>query len=112
MGQEGSGVFWFPRQVAELLIKLTTKDCFLPQGAPTSSCLANLVLRESEYDLVRALQVRGWNYSRLTDDITLSKQTPVAQDEITRSTRTAIGFIQRHGFTVKRSDDSQQLGHQ
>jgi hypothetical protein len=29
--------------------------------------------------------------------------TPVEQDEITRTTSTAIGFIQRNGFTVKRS---------
>lgn len=93
----------FPPQVAELLTKLTTKDSFLPQGAPTSSYLANLVLWENEHDLVRNLQAQDWNYSRLTDDITLSKRTAVEQDEITRTTSTAIGFIQRNGFTVKRS---------
>lgn len=97
------GVCHFPKHVAELLTQLTTKDGFLPQGAPTSSYLANLVLWEDEHGLVRTLQAQGWNYSRLTDDITLSKRTPVEQDEITRTTSTAIGFIQRNGFTVKRS---------
>lgn len=97
------GVCHFPWQVAELLTRLTTKDSFLPQGAPTSSYLANLVLWENEHELVRTLQTRGWHYSRLTDDITLSKKAPVEKDEITRTTCTAIGFIQRNGFTVKRS---------
>src|SRR5690606_11837871 len=34
---------------------------------------------------------------------TLSKRAPVEHAEITRTTSTAIGFIQRNGFTVKRS---------
>lgn len=61
-----------PDEVAIMLVALTTLEDALPQGAPTSSYLANLIFYDSEHKLVQTLRAKGWKYSRLVDDITIS----------------------------------------
>lgn len=98
-----SRVFRFEEEVARILTALTTKNRFLPQGAKTSNYLANLVFWCDEHELVSHLAGRGWTYSRLADDITLSTMRAPVGSALTAITKTAIGFIQRHGYHVKRS---------
>ncbi|AOI52680.1 reverse transcriptase family protein [Burkholderia thailandensis] len=98
-----SDFFRFPPAVAKLLTMLTTKDGFLPQGARTSSYLANLAFFRSEHDLVACLERQGWRYSRLVDDITISKQRRASDDELTQVNTTLFAFVNRHGYSVKRS---------
>lgn len=95
--------FRFPPVVAKLLTMLTTKDGFLPQGARTSSYLANLAFFRDEHDLVARLEKQGWRYSRLVDDITISKQRRASDDELTQVNATLFAFVNRHGYSVKRS---------
>ncbi|RAS38341.1 reverse transcriptase family protein [Paraburkholderia bryophila] len=95
--------FRFAPPVAVVLTQLTTKDGFLPQGARTSSYLANLVFWQREHSLVETLEKRGWRYSRLVDDITISKSTDTSQTELTDINRIAIGCFQGYGYSVKRS---------
>lgn len=64
--------FNFSPAVAEILTKLTTYQGFVPQGAKTSSYIANLIFWDKEDKLVTDLARRGIVYSRLVDDITLS----------------------------------------
>src|SRR5208282_1985532 len=63
-----SRFFRFPPEVAEILTTLTSHDGRLPQGAPTSSDLANLVFWENESRLVNRIRARGLRYGRLVDD--------------------------------------------
>ncbi len=86
-----------------MLSKLTTKDGALVQGAKTSNYLANLVFWRNEHQLVSKLESIGWTYSRLTDDVTISKKSQPSSGEETRVCAMAINFIQRYGFTVKRT---------
>ena len=65
-------LFKFPDDVADLLVSLTTLDGALPQGAPTSSYLANLVFFDVEHKLVEELSRAKLVYTRLIDDITIS----------------------------------------
>ncbi len=51
-----SQFFNFPHEVSELLTKLTTYKNKVPQGACTSSYLANLIFFNSEYSLVSKLR--------------------------------------------------------
>ena len=95
--------FRFPPVVAKLLTMLTTKDGFLPQGARTSSYLANLAFFRDEHDLVARLEKQGWRYSRLVDDITISKKRRATGDELTQVNATLLAFVNRHGYSVKRS---------
>lgn len=94
--------FRFEEVVATVLTRLTTKDLMLPQGAKTSSYLANLVFWEGESSLVNRFESMGWTYSRLTDDICISKRAHPKHGEETFICRMAIGFVHAHKFSVKR----------
>lgn len=71
----------FPDDVANLLVSLVTLNNGLPQGAPTSSYLANLIFYDVEHKFVKTLRSKGFVYSRLVDDITVSspKSIPGAE---------------------------------
>jgi len=56
----------------ELLLDLVTRKGHLPQGAPTSPHLGNLVLRDLDQHLETAALEHAWNYSRYADDLVIS----------------------------------------
>lgn len=95
--------FRFDNTVADTLTALTTKDGYLPQGAKTSSYLANLVFWSSEHGLVEHLACLGWTYSRLVDDVTISIASEPTIGDLTKVNKTVIGYMQRHGFRIKRT---------
>lgn len=67
----------FGRDVARLLTRLTTYNDALPQGAPTSLAVANLLLT-SPLDNPLSLEAKrmGVNATRFVDDIALSSADP------------------------------------
>lgn len=67
----------FGSDVASLLTRLTTYRSYLPQGAPTSTPVANLLLAAPVDVPVSAEAERsGLRYSRFIDDITISGANP------------------------------------
>ena len=86
-------LFNFSDDVARALTKLVCVKGFVPQGAATSSYIANIILYEKEYELVRYLTPRKLTYTRLIDDITISSTAPVAQKEISAVTTRVIGML-------------------
>jgi hypothetical protein len=64
--------FKFGETVSQLLTKLTTFNCELPQGWKTSGYIANLTLLSKEAELVKTFEDKGLSYSRFIDDITVS----------------------------------------
>jgi RNA-directed DNA polymerase len=58
----------------------------LPQGAPTSPMLANLVMRGTDAEVARIAEEEGLQYTRYADDLTLST--------------TALGFTRGHASRV------------
>lgn len=60
------------REAAELLTRLTTYDGGLPQGAPTSPRLSNLVNYGLDARIAGYVAMHGATYSRYADDITIS----------------------------------------
>jgi len=59
-------------KAAETLAKLTTCNGQLPQGAPSSPFLANLVATSLDEKLEAYAMARGWTYTRYCDDFTIS----------------------------------------
>ncbi|HEY9071642.1 MAG TPA: reverse transcriptase family protein [Candidatus Ozemobacteraceae bacterium] len=59
-------------EATELLTKLLTWDNGLPQGAPTSPRLANLVNHAMDARLAALAKARGGQYTRYADDLTFS----------------------------------------
>jgi hypothetical protein len=60
------------QEPAEILVRLTTFEGHLPQGAPTSPRLSNLVNAPLDEGLLRLARKHQGNYSRYADDITMS----------------------------------------
>ncbi|MBC8870552.1 MAG: RNA-directed DNA polymerase [Planctomycetes bacterium] len=56
----------------ENLVRLVVRNGRLPQGAPTSPHLANLVSRRLDLRLKRLAETTGWTYTRYADDLTFS----------------------------------------
>lgn len=70
----------YSEDVAEMLSELCCLENCVPQGAPTSPAIANLVLRELD-DKLSALALQAdHRYSRYADDLTFSSQSKIASD--------------------------------
>jgi len=95
--------FNFPEDVAACLTKLTTKNDQLPQGAKTSSYLANLVFWDCEPRLYDALRKQGVTYSRFVDDISLSCRRKLTTREQTQFIAQVYGMLGSRGYRPKRS---------
>ncbi len=86
-------------EAAEILTKLCTHEGGLPQGAPTSPRLSNLLMFGFDHSLARFVRRRKGAYTRYADDITISfpKDYP-------KRIRGAIQFVKRRarafGLTV------------
>lgn len=72
----------FHPDVADLLTRLTTLRGCLPQGACTSSHLANLALHDVEYHSASHFESMGYTYTRLLDDICISSPKPLSEEKI------------------------------
>ena len=89
------------REAAALLTRLCTDEECLPQGAPTSPRLSNLLMIGFDHALTRFVETRRGAYTRYADDITISfpKDYP-------RRIRGVVQFVERlargHGLTVHR----------
>ncbi len=94
--------FGFSEDVSKILTELTTYKGFVPQGAKTSSYIANLVFWNVEPKLENIMQNRGLIYSRLTDDITVSANRNLTQSEIHEITRAVYQMLFSLGFRPKR----------
>lgn len=60
---------------------ITEKRCVLPQGAPTSPILTNIICRNLDRKLSALARHYGLNYTRYADDITFSSLHNVYQKE-------------------------------
>jgi len=70
----------------------------LPQGAPTSPMLSNLVTRKLDESLSRLADDFGLVYTRYADDITLSASHLANRQSVGKIYRTTIGCIRKAGF--------------
>ena len=64
--------YGFSDRICGLLAHLTTYDDYLPQGAPTSPYLSNLVLRDFDFKIGKWCDKYNINYTRYSDDMTFS----------------------------------------
>ena len=92
-------VLGWDREAAKILTRLTTLDGGLPQGAPTSPRLANLVNVQLDARLAGLARALGATYTRYADDLTFSFEvddTAEIHDVIRASKR----FLAREGYRL------------
>lgn len=87
----------YPPKVAGLLTRLTTFERHLPQGAPTSSLLANLVLYSADRPIREHCEQRGVKYSTWVDDLAFSGVNPRIVIPVAAKSLAQAGFSISHG---------------
>jgi retron-type reverse transcriptase/DNA-binding CsgD family transcriptional regulator len=83
--------------VAGMLSELCCLDGHVPQGAPTSPAIANLVLRDLDIELSALAERAGHRYSRYADDLTFSSQSWIESEFLTLIKKA----VQAAGFELK-----------
>lgn len=94
----------FSPDVSSLLTKLTTYKGHLPQGAPTSTTIANLVFVPTGIELQAIAEREGLRFTTFVDDVTMSSQSDFKHivPEIVQ-TITSHGFKISQGKTIYKS---------
>ncbi|BCD84755.1 reverse transcriptase [Pseudomonas solani] len=93
----------FENEVSAVLAKLTTLKGCVPQGACTSSYLANLVFWDVECLVVDRLTARGLKYSRFADDITISARGEFPDSDVSLVISDVVNMLAAKGCRQKRS---------
>ncbi len=104
------------RRTSKLLTELCTHRGGLPQGAPTSPALSNLVNYQLDARLDALARRLGATYTRYADDLTFSfaEDDPVAIRYLVRRTKTILAeygyrFNQRKKLAVCRRHQQQRV---
>ncbi len=92
----------FPLEVATLLADLCTFKNQVPQGACTSSHLANLIFHDSEYHFAQHCETKRYTYTRLLDDISISSQKKFSQKEIDNIITSVKKYVKRSGLSLNK----------
>ncbi len=102
----------FPKDVAGSLSRLTTFKKRLPQGAPSSPQLANIVLRRLDMRISQYCSKRQWHYTRYCDDISISGEGGISPHELKllEEIVNSEGFKVNHRKTrIKRRNSRQEV---
>ena len=62
----------YPKNIGVLLTTLVTYNGYLPQGAPTSSYISNIVMKEFDNAIGDWCNINNVSYTRYSDDMTFS----------------------------------------
>jgi len=103
--------FYFNKEVASTLAALCSKDNALPQGAPTSPIISNMICFRLDRALMTIAARERATYTRYADDITFSTtkttfprsilENPDAESPVLGAD--LVKCIQENGFTVNQS---------
>ena len=85
----------YKEEIAIILTEMCTFKWRLPQGAPTSPMLSNLISWHLDVKLAKFCEERGLTYTRYADDITIS-----GGSDLPRYSKTIIKKIEESGFIV------------
>lgn len=86
--------FGYTSEVSYILTLLCTYEGYLPQGAPTSPYLSNLILREFDEKLENICSLSEYKYTRYADDITISSNKKISSSEVDYLSKTIEQFLQ------------------
>jgi hypothetical protein len=92
----------FPPTVVKLLAALTTLNGSVPQGACTSSHLANLVFFDLEHRVVSDFKDKNLVYSRLLDDVCISSKILIKPNDVTAVINKVAALLTVRGFRIRK----------
>ena len=95
----------FSHDVSSLLTKLTTYKGHLPQGAPTSTTIANLVFVPTGLDIQAIAEREGLRFTTFVDDVTMSSQS-----DFKHVVPEIVQTITSHGFKISQGKTTYKSG--
>lgn len=93
----------FSEDVSEYLAEVCTLNGGLPQGACTSTHLANLVFYQQEPRIARKFETMKFVYTRLIDDITISSEKNISKSQITDAIKSVASLVGQKKFILKQA---------
>ncbi|XOI98291.1 retron St85 family RNA-directed DNA polymerase [Paenibacillus polymyxa] len=97
----------YTNEVSELLTQCTTHMGKLPQGAPTSPYLANIICIELDSKLQRYISDKEIYYTRYADDLTFS-----SNDNLKLFFFEIIAIIESEGFEINHNKTRIRYSHE
>lgn len=95
----------FSPDVSSLLTKLTTFKGHLPQGAPTSTTIANLVFVPTGIELQAIAEREGLRFTTFVDDVTMSSQS-----DFKNVVPEIVQTITSHGYKISQGKTTYKSG--
>lgn len=95
----------FSAKIATLLTHLTTNNYQVPQGAPTSTAIANLIFVPNDLLIASFCKKHQLTYTRFVDDMVFSSAVDFQQH-----CNTLINFIVKDGFSVSADKTVYKIG--
>lgn len=92
--------FQFPHEVAVTIAQLTCYQGHLPQGAPTSPVIANLIFQILDMRILKIAQTYRLDYTRYADDLTFSTSDRSFPEHYERFLKSVTAELGRGGFAV------------
>ena len=89
---------WRARGFSRIREYASTHLGHLPQGAPTSPKLANLIVRPLDREIASIAHERGLVYTRYADDITLSTASEYSRSQAQELVRSIYSMLPRYGL--------------
>ena len=93
--------YGFPSEVATILARLTCHNNHLPQGAPSSPIISNMICWKLDGDLQRLAAKHKATYTRYADDITFStSEASFPQQLASNESRSATCVVGKDLFEI------------
>lgn len=89
-------------KAAKLLVKICCKDGGLPQGAPTSPTISNIVNNKLDARLFGFAKANGFTYTRYADDLTFSSKED-NKKAISKLIGSVNVILAEFGYTLNKS---------
>lgn len=106
-GMLKSPPYSFPNEVAVTIAQIACYKGILPQGAPTSPIISNMICKPLDNALMKLAKTTNSTYTRYADDITFStyrrkfdESLAVIKNGQVLLSNTIIGIIAKHSFVV------------
>ncbi|AJD49746.1 retron reverse transcriptase [Isoalcanivorax pacificus W11-5] len=91
-------------------MKLTTREYWLYEGAPTSPLIANMIFGQHEADLVEEYIRQEITYTRFVDDITISSPRKMEDQKLGSIIRQIYGMLLNKGLQPNRKKQKVYIG--
>ena len=97
---EKNHFYQLPSDIATMIAQITCYNGHLPQGAPSSPVITNLICQVLDYNILRIAKKHRLDYTRYADDLTFSTNKGDFMDNYQSFMTELSKEIERNGFII------------